>query len=299
MPFENTIHQLKHRWDILLVEWRRRRYSNSHDPRLIHTKLKGKTLLSLRAFPHDEYHLKPGEFLTLAPRAKIVPEFALPVFEDFGDVFVPVAPSSPLAFTSPTLVSLQEESSRCESICQPLEPPKKLYPKMAQWPPLEPTAKQDPQLLTTSVGFEVNGHEAFHWSFVEVSHHQCPARAPVQSPIPNGRCPSGGAIHTKDWDRKVVAGDVLLEVAHSVTVQLVPNIPNYVFCLVDAKNKENKDFFAINLEPARTLYTKLSSLQPQNGKTTLELPLSATRPILAQYYNHGHVSLCHNSSQDS
>lgn len=58
----------QYKWDYLCIDARLRYYSNSSNPRVIHTKLKNQPLLSLRTYPHDKYLVKPGEFLTLAKR---------------------------------------------------------------------------------------------------------------------------------------------------------------------------------------------------------------------------------------
>lgn len=51
--------------DYCLIELRRKYYSNSRNPRVIHTKLKDQRLTTLRTCPHDKYFVKPGEYLTI------------------------------------------------------------------------------------------------------------------------------------------------------------------------------------------------------------------------------------------
>lgn len=56
----------KYNWNYLLIDARLRYYSNSSNPRVVHTKFSNQPLLSLRTYPHDKYFVKQGEFLTLA-----------------------------------------------------------------------------------------------------------------------------------------------------------------------------------------------------------------------------------------
>ncbi|WEJ92621.1 hypothetical protein PSN45_000074 [Yamadazyma tenuis] len=53
--------------EYLRADYTQKYYSNSRDPRVIHTKLND-SLVSLRPCPEDKYLIKPGEFLTLGPK---------------------------------------------------------------------------------------------------------------------------------------------------------------------------------------------------------------------------------------
>lgn len=56
----------RYKFSYYLIDIRRKYYSNSRNPRVIHTKLKDQILISLRTCPNDKYLTKPDEYLTLA-----------------------------------------------------------------------------------------------------------------------------------------------------------------------------------------------------------------------------------------
>ncbi|GEQ68472.1 hypothetical protein JCM33374_g2140 [Metschnikowia sp. JCM 33374] len=62
---ETAYHNVRYKLDYHLIHARLKYYSNSKNPRVIHTKLNNQRLITLRTNPHDPYLVKPGEFLTL------------------------------------------------------------------------------------------------------------------------------------------------------------------------------------------------------------------------------------------
>lgn len=59
-------HRCRYKIDYYSIELRRKYYSNSRSPRVIHTKLKDQVLVTLRTCPQDKYFPKANEYLTLA-----------------------------------------------------------------------------------------------------------------------------------------------------------------------------------------------------------------------------------------
>lgn len=59
-------HKCRYKIDYYGIEFRRKYYSNSRSPRVIHTKLKDQVLVSLRTCPQDKYFPRANEYLTLA-----------------------------------------------------------------------------------------------------------------------------------------------------------------------------------------------------------------------------------------
>lgn len=57
--------RVRYKIDYHLIELRRKYYSNSRNPRVIHSKLKDGILTTLRTCPRDKYLTKPGEFLSI------------------------------------------------------------------------------------------------------------------------------------------------------------------------------------------------------------------------------------------
>lgn len=55
----------RYKVDYHLIELRRKYYSNSRNPRVIHSKLKTGILTTLRTCPNDKYLAKPGEYLSI------------------------------------------------------------------------------------------------------------------------------------------------------------------------------------------------------------------------------------------
>lgn len=55
----------RYKFNYYLIDIRRKYYSNSRNPRVIHAKLKDQILISLRTCPNDKYLTKPDEYLTL------------------------------------------------------------------------------------------------------------------------------------------------------------------------------------------------------------------------------------------
>lgn len=66
--FQYAIHNLKYRLDYYRADYTRKYYSNSKNPKVIHSKLNCKNLLSLRTCPRDKYMINPGEFLSTEPK---------------------------------------------------------------------------------------------------------------------------------------------------------------------------------------------------------------------------------------
>lgn len=62
---EAAYHNVRYKVDYHMIHARLKYYSNSKNPRVIHTKLNNQRLITLRTNPHDPYFVKPGEFLTL------------------------------------------------------------------------------------------------------------------------------------------------------------------------------------------------------------------------------------------
>lgn len=62
----NVYRTCRYKLDYYLIEFRRKYYSNSRNPRVIQAKLKDQIILSLRTCPHDKYLVKQDEYLTLA-----------------------------------------------------------------------------------------------------------------------------------------------------------------------------------------------------------------------------------------
>ena len=62
---ETAYHDIRYKIDYHLIHARLKYYSNSKNPRVIHTKLNNQTLITLRTNPHDLYLVRPGEFLTM------------------------------------------------------------------------------------------------------------------------------------------------------------------------------------------------------------------------------------------
>lgn len=65
---DEFVHSVKYNFDYYRIHARLNYYSNSRNPRVIHTKLKNQKLTSLRTNPHDPFFVRPGEFLTLAKK---------------------------------------------------------------------------------------------------------------------------------------------------------------------------------------------------------------------------------------
>lgn len=85
-----AIHRIRYRFDYMIMDYKQKYYTNSNNPRVIHTKLKDEILTSLRTFPHDKYKIKPGEFLSLEPKTVgHGSAMAFPDFED-DDIFLPL-----------------------------------------------------------------------------------------------------------------------------------------------------------------------------------------------------------------
>lgn len=61
---EAVYKQARYQVDYRLVQARLKYYSNSKNPRVIHTKLDNQCLVSLRTNPFNPYKVKPGDFLT-------------------------------------------------------------------------------------------------------------------------------------------------------------------------------------------------------------------------------------------
>jgi hypothetical protein len=62
---QNTLHDIRYRFDHFVINQTQRYYSDNYNPRIIQTKLQDQTLLSLRTCPHDKYLVKRDEYLTL------------------------------------------------------------------------------------------------------------------------------------------------------------------------------------------------------------------------------------------
>lgn len=65
---DEVIHSVRYNFDYYLIHARLNYYSNSKNPRVIHTRFQNEKLTTLRTNPHDPFFVKPGEFLTLAKR---------------------------------------------------------------------------------------------------------------------------------------------------------------------------------------------------------------------------------------
>lgn len=65
---DDFIHNVRYKISYYRIHARLNYYSNSKNPRVIHTKFKNQKLTTLRTNPHDPYFVKPGEFLTLAKK---------------------------------------------------------------------------------------------------------------------------------------------------------------------------------------------------------------------------------------
>ncbi|ABN65228.2 predicted protein [Scheffersomyces stipitis CBS 6054] len=67
----SVVHDIRYNWNYLAICYRQRYYSTNKNPRVIQTKLKNQTLISLRTFPQCKYLIKPGEFLALDSKNKV------------------------------------------------------------------------------------------------------------------------------------------------------------------------------------------------------------------------------------
>lgn len=66
--WDDMIHHARYKMDYYMIHARLNYYSNSKNPRVIHTRFQNQKLTSLRTNPHDPYFIRPGEFLTLAKK---------------------------------------------------------------------------------------------------------------------------------------------------------------------------------------------------------------------------------------
>lgn len=61
----DKLKEFRYKLEYALASYKQRYYSNDTNPRVIQTKLKNLTLISLRTCPNDKYIIKQGEFLAL------------------------------------------------------------------------------------------------------------------------------------------------------------------------------------------------------------------------------------------
>ncbi|CCE86332.1 Piso0_004815 [Millerozyma farinosa CBS 7064] len=62
--------EFRYKLEYAFASYKQRYYSNDTNPRVIQTKLKNSTLISLRTCPNDKYIIKQGEFLALEKKTK-------------------------------------------------------------------------------------------------------------------------------------------------------------------------------------------------------------------------------------
>lgn len=67
----NLVHNMRYKVDYHLINARVKYYSNSKNPRVIHTKLNNTHLVSLRTHPNQKYVVRTGDFLHLGPEDTI------------------------------------------------------------------------------------------------------------------------------------------------------------------------------------------------------------------------------------
>lgn len=96
----------RYKVDYHLIELRRKYYSNSRNPRVIHSKLKRGILTTLRTCPNDKYLAKPGEYLSIEGAE---PEPQSEPFDDLVDLYLE-EPEEPLVDLEDTRSATDHEN---------------------------------------------------------------------------------------------------------------------------------------------------------------------------------------------
>lgn len=248
----HVIHTCRYKIDYHLIELRRKYYSNSRNPRVIHTKLQDRMLFSLRTCPHDKYLPKADEFLTLEKATDteslmdIYLEEEEPLvnldetssFDDHRpmDVFSPTTPQTPQ--TSPIYPHENRPQTAQRSQTSQLPKSEKLRNSLPDiqkvWARLPFTASRMQNLMSKNVVASSTNEsvEAFHTSY---------------------KCPQCVNENKMVW--KTVLNDVSLSAARLSTGSDGVSRDDYENLsgdFIDSKRKE--DLFVENLAEGRAKF---------------------------------------------